>query len=110
TTAIVRLPDAPCPVDEYFLKPAVVRLVGFFVAQMPFAEDPGDIAGPAQYLSQGYGVERHPLPFQDRMRHAVGKLMASAHDGRSCRRTGGAHMKVIQPRADAIQPIEVRGL
>lgn len=49
-TADVGLADAAGTVDEDFVEAAIVRLIRFFVAEMPLAEDPRRVAGRLEHL------------------------------------------------------------
>ena len=52
TGAGVYLPDAATAVDIDFVKAAVLRAIGFLVAEMPFAENAGRVADRLEHLWQ----------------------------------------------------------
>ena len=55
-TARIRLPDSAAAVDEHFIEPAAVGLIFGLIAEVPFAEDGGGVAGAFQHLGDGGGA------------------------------------------------------
>ena len=98
TTAVVGLPDSSCAVDERFLKSSAMRLVGFFVAKMPLAEDAGPVAGLLEYFCECFRLERHPFAFENGMRDSISHRMPRSHECRASGRAGGTDEKARQPR------------
>ena len=79
----VSLSDAARSMDEGFVEAALVWLIGFLVAEMPFPEYTGSIAGGCQNLGQGGRLESHALTLQDGMGDAVLQRMPPRHKGGS---------------------------
>ena len=110
TAARKRLPDPAAAMDEDAIEPALPRLIGVLITEVPLAEDAGRVAGGFQDLWQRRRREREPLPLQDRVRHARAELVPAGHERRAGRRTGGARVKLGEPYALAVHPVEVRRL
>ncbi len=96
--------------DEHLVKAALVGPILGFIAQMPFAEHPGRVAGLFEHRGQRYCIEPEPFAFEDCMRDAIVKFMAAGLDRRACGRAGGADVKIRKPRAVFVELIEVRCL
>ena len=41
---VIGLPDATGPVNENLVEAAIVRLIGFFIAEMPLAKNAGRVS------------------------------------------------------------------
>ena len=108
--AVVGLADAAGAVDEGLVEAALVRLVGFLVAEVPLAEDAGGVAGGLEDLRQDGGVERHALAFEDRVRDAVLHRVPAGHQGRAGRRAGRADQEAGEASARVVQLVEIRRL
>ena len=80
TGALVSLPDTSSTVDKDFIESALVGLVGFFITEMPLAENSGGVAGRFQNLGKYRGIKRHALAFEDGVCDAILKRMASRHE------------------------------
>src|SRR5439155_12770939 len=74
-TARIRLADSTAAMDEHLVETAPIRPAIRFVAQVPFAEDAGRVAGVFQHLGDGRGFERQALALVNRVRDAVLELM-----------------------------------
>ena len=106
-TARIGLADAPGAVNEDLVETALVGLVGGFVAEVPFAENAGGVAGRLENLGDGRSLERQPLALEDGVRDAVLELMPAGHEGRARRRTGRADVKIGETHALVVQPVEI---
>jgi hypothetical protein len=95
-------------VNKGFVKTPLVGLVFVFVAEVPFAEDAGSIARRLEDLGQDGGLERHALPFQDRVGDAVFLRVPTRHDRRAGGRAGGRDEKSCEARAGVVEGIELR--
>ena len=81
--AVVGLTDSACSVNEHFIETALMWLEGFFVTEVPLAEDATGIAGGFEDLGQSCGVERESFAFEDGVSDAVSHGMATGHQGRA---------------------------
>ena len=75
-----------------------MRLVGFFVAKMPLAEDAGPVVGLLEYFCECFRLERHPFAFENGMRDSISHRMPPSHECRASGRAGGTDEKARQPR------------
>ena len=73
--------DPARPVDECLVEPALVWLVGFFVAEVPLPEDAGSVARRPEDLRQDRGLEGHALALEDGVSNAILERMPARHDG-----------------------------
>lgn len=80
-----------------------------FIAEVPFAKDPGGVAGGFEHLGDCRRVEREALAFEDRVGHAVFEFVPTGHERRAGRRTGGADHEIGEADRFGMEPIEVFG-
>ena len=106
-TAGVGLPDAARAVDEHLGEAPPTRPILRFVAEMPFAEDAGGVAGPLEHLRQGGGLEGEPLAFEDGVGDAVLELMPAREERAAGRGAGGADVEVGEAHALGADAVEV---
>ena len=106
--ALVGLANSTGTMDERLIKPTRVRLVGFFITQMPFAEDTAGVAGLLKYLREDRCLKGHAFAFKDGVRHAVFHRVPTGHDGTTRGRTRRTYKKPCEARAGVIKLIEIR--
>ena len=106
--AFVRLANPTGAMDERLIKPARVGLIGFFITQMPFAEDTAGVAGLLKYLREDRCLKGHAFAFKDGVRHTVFHRVATGHDCATRGRTRRAYKKPCEARAGVIKLIEIR--
>ena len=94
--------------NEDPVEAALPRLVVVFVTQVPLAENAAGIAGRLQKLWQCRGREGQPFAFVDRVGDTGAEFVTAGHERRTRRRTGRARVKLSQPHALLVEPIEVR--
>jgi len=81
-----------------------------YVAQVPLAENARDVAGALERLRNRGGLEGEPLAFQDGVGDAIAKLVSSGHQRRPRGGARGADVKVGEPDALVMDPIDIGGL
>ena len=106
--AIVGLADPARAMDECFVETALMRLVRLLIAQMPFAENPGGVAGGLEHLRQRRRIQRHPLALQNGVGHAVFHRVTPGHDRRARGRTGRANQEPGKSGGCLVQLVQIR--
>jgi len=110
TGALVALADTAGAVDEDFVKAAFVGLVGFFVAEVPFAKDPGGIAGFFENLGKDGGLEGHALALEDGVGDPVFEGMPTGHKSGAGWGAGGTDEEAGEAGALVVEDVEIGGL
>jgi hypothetical protein len=106
----VILADTPGSMDEDLIEPAIFRLVGIFIPEMPLAEDTGAVAGITEHIGDGGHPQGHALALEDGVADAQLKGIPACHEGSAGRSTGGADMEVGKASRLGIEGIQMRGL
>ena len=79
TAASVGLSNPSGTMNKGFVKSSPVRLVGLFIAQVPFAKDAGGVADRFQDLWQNGRIERHSFSLENRVCHTIAHRMTPGH-------------------------------
>ena len=106
-TAGIGLPHAAGAMNKSVGKSTIVRLIGFFISQVPFSENPGGVSRVMKRFSQRDGIERHTFTFEDGMSHSVFEFVATGHDGRSSWCASWADVEVAKAKALCVEPVDV---
>ena len=106
----ISLADASAAMDEDFVKTALVRSIGPFIPQMPFAENTCGITGRFEHLRDRRGLQHQSLSFENSMSNPIPELVSAGHERASSRRTGWANVKIGKAHAFVMQSIDVWGL
>ena len=106
----VRLSDATCTMDKGLVEPALLRLIGLLVSEVPFSKNARGVSRLLQHLREDRGVERHPFTLENRVRDPILQRMTASHDRASRRRACGAHEEPRKTRASVVKRIEIRRL
>ncbi|MEY3530243.1 MAG: hypothetical protein RLZ70_1311 [Verrucomicrobiota bacterium] len=106
----VALADPARAMDVDLVETALVRLVLRLVAEMPFAEDAGAVAGLLQLLGQGRRAERQALALEDGVGDAVLELMPPGQQRATRGGAGRRDLEIREADAFGAEPVEVRGL
>ena len=102
------LADAAAAVDEDLVESAAIGLVGGFIAEVPFPEDAGGVAGGAKDVGEGDGGWREAFAFEDGVGDAVAEFVSARQQRAAGGGAGGADMEVDEPRAFAVEAVDVR--
>lgn len=105
--ASIVLTNTAGPMDKNFIKPAVLRLIGIFITQMPFTKNAGGVTGRFEDLCNGGGFERHPITLENRMCHPIFKGCPPRHQSGPSGCAGGTGMEVGKPSALSVKLIEM---
>jgi hypothetical protein len=107
-TPWVSLPDTPSAMDEHFVESASVRLVCWFVPQMPLAENAGGITGGLKDLRNGYRFWTHPFSFEDRMGNAGAKLVPPGQQSATGWGAGWADVEISEAETFSGKSVDMR--
>ena len=106
----IRLPDATSSVSEGFVEAALVRSIGLFVAQVPFAEDTAFVASFGEDLREDGGVEGHAFTFKNGMCNSIFEGMAASHESSAGWGAGRADKEAVEADAGVVEFVQIGGL
>jgi hypothetical protein len=92
------------------IKPTLPGRILAVIAQVPFADESGAIAGGFQELRQDDGVLVQMLSWLAGVRDPISELMHTRHERRASRRARRTHVELLEAHALIVQRIQVRRL
>jgi len=108
--AWVGLPNAASAVYKGFVEAALVRLVGFLVSEVPFAENTALVIGFGQDLRKDGGVESHAFTLKNGMCYSIFERMSPGHECCTGRGAGGADEETVEADAGVVKFVQIGGL
>ena len=97
-------------IPERLVKAPVLRAIGIIVAQMPFAEDAGRVAGGGEQVGHRRQVAAEQRASAGDVHRAVAQAIHARHELAARGRTHRRDMEVREPDALGVQPVEMRRL
>ena len=107
TPVVGPLTDAAPAVAEDVVETLVLRAVRVVIAQVPFAEHAGAVAGRLEHLGHRDFVGAHQRAAHDRVPHAGASGVAARHQRTTAGRAGGVDVEVGEPNALAVELVHV---
>ena len=100
-------PMPPPPWMNTSFEAAALRLIRVLVAEVPLSEYARGVTGGFDCLCQRGALQAEPLAFIDRVRDAILEFVPARQQRGARRRAGRTDLKVNEPRALGMEPVEV---